>query len=242
MALTAVVYLCEAYEASTGSDALAPLLVDDPSDGTGPIFRPEESDPVTERIGVTVGSLVTHSTFGDGEVLSARGSGDSRQAEVLFAQPVGPSGFCSATHRSRFAAWPSRRSDHVGLGGSRAALTDSRPSQPPEMQPSALPRDRSRHGRRTVRQPPTLGKRFLAGSLAKHGGRTRARHLRVQACARPRCVRLLGCLVPVGGGHLSGGHPQGASTETEPGTFGVARRTSRVSLDTDVAPAPGLSR
>lgn len=89
MTLTAVVYLCEAYEASTRGDG-ADLLADDPvRSHTTPTFHADDSDPVSVRTGVTTGCLITHSTFGDGEIVSVQGSGENRVAEVMFAQDVG---------------------------------------------------------------------------------------------------------------------------------------------------------
>jgi hypothetical protein len=88
MALSSVVYLCEAYESSTG--ASLPLDERSSDTSTPPVVMPHDGDPFAVRTNITVGTLVTHATFGEGEVISRRGYDVAAEAEILFAQPVGP--------------------------------------------------------------------------------------------------------------------------------------------------------
>jgi len=95
MALPAVVYLCEAYEVSTSSTAPASRLVAPPHLATAPAqtsVADWEStlQPYATGVAVQVGTVISHSTFGTGRVTATSGAGDTSQAEVAFAPPIGP--------------------------------------------------------------------------------------------------------------------------------------------------------
>lgn len=95
MVLPAAVYLCDAYEASTSSTGPAPRLVAPTPPVTSPA-PPSAADsesprqPYATGVAVRVGTVVCHSTFGEGRVTATRGAADTSQAEVAFASPIGP--------------------------------------------------------------------------------------------------------------------------------------------------------
>ncbi|MEJ7773777.1 MAG: abortive infection family protein [Nocardioidaceae bacterium] len=89
MVLPTVVYLCEAYEASTSSNGPSLRLVDPPVGAALEATPPRPPPGFTTGLDVVKGAVVNHSTFGRGEVTEVKGAGVGKQAVVDFPEPIG---------------------------------------------------------------------------------------------------------------------------------------------------------